>query len=432
MDFSNDYEFHVLVSGKHDATGLEYGAHMEFEGDTDSAFNTDEEWLWLRGGFGEFRFGDEDGVVDSDSIGAYTIAANTGGIDGDVLAQLSIGTVRPSNTNDLTKINYHTPSFGGFQVGLTYTPNNPVLNSGVANGDTVNNRRVAVSNEVEGSLVYKGDFAGLGLQASVVGSTGKADGGVIRGPGHNSDTFWTVYGGAATTIFGLKLAGGAGAEDTGGLKRDYFNAGAGLSFGPVNLSINYGKVVDSSGYDANKPWIAIARLRRRADAGPGGGRGGGVLRQRPAEPTCRPRAATRAGPGSPTSASRSKDRRGRGPRPRPFRAARPRHVPRPFPFDARPRRPGGCRRPALRRAARCPGAPGVGREGRAGRSLGPGRRDAGRHPRCGRPGTGGRRRPGPLPGQPLDVAQEGRSSASQNDSAMPSAPARAVRPMRWT
>ena len=257
VDFSNDYEFHVLVSGKHDATGLEYGAHMEFEGDTDSTFNTDEEWLWLRGGFGEFRFGDEDGVVDSDSIGAYTIAANTGGIDGDVLAQLSIGTVRPSNTNDSTKINYHTPSFGGFQVGLTYTPNNPVLNSGAFNGDTVNGRRVAVSNEVEGSLVYKGDFAGLGLQASVVGSTGKADGGVIRGPGHNSDTFWTVYGGAATTIFGLKLAGGAGAEDTGGLKRDYFNAGAGLSFGPVNLSINYGKVVDSSGYDANKPWIAI-------------------------------------------------------------------------------------------------------------------------------------------------------------------------------
>ena len=35
VDFSNDYEFHVLVSGKHDATGLEYGAHMEFEGDTD-------------------------------------------------------------------------------------------------------------------------------------------------------------------------------------------------------------------------------------------------------------------------------------------------------------------------------------------------------------------------------------------------------------
>src|SRR5690349_22155020 len=129
VDFSNDYEFHVLVSGKHDATGLEYGAHMEFEGDTDSTFNTDEEWLWLRGGFGEFRFGDEDGVVDNSSIGAFTIAANSGGIDGDVINALSISAVRPSNTDDSTKIRYYTPSFGGFTLGLDYTPNVQTINS---------------------------------------------------------------------------------------------------------------------------------------------------------------------------------------------------------------------------------------------------------------------------------------------------------------
>jgi predicted porin len=257
VDFSNDDEFHVLVSGKHDATGLEYGAHIEFEADTNHTEQTDEEWLWLRGGFGEFRFGDEDGVVDSDSIGAYTIAANTGGIDGDVINALSIGTVRPSNTGDSTKINYHSPSFGGLQVGLTFTPNNQVLNSGAANGDSLALRRVAVSDEVEGSLVYKGDFAGLGVQASVVGSWGHANGDLLRA-GHSSDTFWTAYGGAATTIFGFKLAGGFGSENTGGLKRTYFNAGVGASYGPVNLSLNYGKVLDSTGYDANKPDIWIA------------------------------------------------------------------------------------------------------------------------------------------------------------------------------
>src|SRR4051794_34634304 len=123
VDFSNDYEFHVLVGGRHDATGLEYGAHIEFEGDTDQAFNTDEEWLWLRGGFGEFRFGDDDGVADSDSIGAYAIAAATGGIDGDVISQLSIGVVRSTNTGDSTKVIYHTPSFGGLRAGVSFTPN---------------------------------------------------------------------------------------------------------------------------------------------------------------------------------------------------------------------------------------------------------------------------------------------------------------------
>jgi predicted porin len=254
VDFSNDYEFHVLVSGKHDATGLEYGAHIEFEADTNHTEQTDEEWLWLRGGFGEFRFGDDDGVVDDDSIGAYTIAANTGGLDGDVISQLSIGVVRPSNTDDSTKIKYHSPSFGGLQLGLSFTPNNAVLNSGVGNGDSLALRSVAVSDEVEGSLVYKGDFAGLGVQASVVGSWGHvANRALLNG----KDTFWTAYGGFATTIFGFKLAAGGGDEDTGGLKRVYGNAGIGASYGPVNLSLTAGKVFSSTGYVADKPWMAV-------------------------------------------------------------------------------------------------------------------------------------------------------------------------------
>jgi hypothetical protein len=264
VDFSNDDEFHVLVSGKHDATGLEYGAHIEFEADTNHTEQTDEEWLWLRGGFGEFRFGDEDGVVDSDSIGVYTIAANTGGLDGDILAQISIGAVRPTNTGDSTKVIYHSPSFGGLQVGASFTPNNAVLNSGAGQGDSISLRRVALSNEVEGSLVYKGDFAGLGVQASVVGSWGHvgfksgATGFPATALGSGSDTLWTVYGGAATTIFGFKLGGGAGSENVGGLKRTYFNAGIGASYGPVNLSFSYGKVVDSTNYNADKPSLAVA------------------------------------------------------------------------------------------------------------------------------------------------------------------------------
>jgi predicted porin len=258
VDFSNDYEFHVLVSGKHDATGLEYGAHMEFEGDTNHTEQTDEEWLWLRGGFGEFRFGDDDGVVDDDSIGAYTIAANTGGLDGDVISQISISAVRPSNTGDSTKVKYHSPSFGGLQVGVSFTPNDAVLNSGVDQGDSISARDVAVSNEVEGSLVYKGDFAGLGVQASVVGSWGHvATPALVGGPGSNNDKYWTYYGGFATTIFGFKLGAGAGNEDVGGLKRKYANAGVGASYGPVNVSLTAGKVFDSSGYVADKPWMAV-------------------------------------------------------------------------------------------------------------------------------------------------------------------------------
>ena len=82
LDFRNDSEVHVLARGKSEESGLEYGATVEFEADTNQTLNTDETWIFLRGGWGELRMGDEDGAVDNSIIGGQTIAAGTGGIDG--------------------------------------------------------------------------------------------------------------------------------------------------------------------------------------------------------------------------------------------------------------------------------------------------------------------------------------------------------------
>jgi outer membrane protein OmpU len=84
LDFENDTEVHVLVRGKHDATGVEYGGRIELEADTNASNNTDETWIFLRGGFGEFRLGDEDGIADEDgmAVSAASVAAGTGGLDG--------------------------------------------------------------------------------------------------------------------------------------------------------------------------------------------------------------------------------------------------------------------------------------------------------------------------------------------------------------
>jgi len=264
LDFSNDDEVHVIVRGKHDATGIEYGGTVELEADTNHTTNSDEEWLFIRGGFGEFRFGDEDGVVDNSSLGGFTVAANSGGIDGDVINALSISAVRPSNTDDSTKIRYYTPSFGGFTIGVDYTPNVDTINSGANNCDSIANRHVSGSNIFEGALVYKGDFAGFGLQASVVGSYGHLAThpitytfGDSTVSGKNDDTFWTYYGGFAADIFGFKVGAGAGNEDVGGFKRGYGNAGIGAAFGPVNVSLTASKVFSSSQYQADHPWNAV-------------------------------------------------------------------------------------------------------------------------------------------------------------------------------
>ena len=249
LDFSNDTEVHVILRGKHDASGIEYGGTVEFEADTNRTDNTDESWIFLRGGFGEFRFGDEDGVADNSAIGAQTIAAGTGGIDGSVIDAVAIGVVFPTNSQDSTKIRYYTPSFGGFQVGVSYTPNQLNLDSGGGNGDLLAPTNVDITNLVEGALVYDGEFGGFGLQASLVGGIAEvADESDDSGLG--GDDFQTIMAGVATEVFGFKVAGSYGTEETGALERDWFTAGVGYGIGPVNTSVTYGQVIDSDGFVA--------------------------------------------------------------------------------------------------------------------------------------------------------------------------------------
>ena len=171
LDFRNDTEVHVIARAKSEETGLEYGATIEFEADTNSTLNTDETWIFLRGGWGELRFGDEDGVVDNSVIGGQTIAAGTGGIDGSDAVITAAPVVFLSNSNDATKIRYYTPSFGGFSLGVSYTPTQQDFNSGSNNGRRSPPRRrpgragggMDAKNIVEGAAVYDGDLGGVGL-----------------------------------------------------------------------------------------------------------------------------------------------------------------------------------------------------------------------------------------------------------------------------
>ena len=111
-DFLTDSEIHVQASQTDDETGIRYGMLVEFEADGNSTLNTDESWIFVDGAFGGFRLGDEDGAVDNSKIGAYNIAAGTGGIDGQgVVASAQFA---PTNSGDSTKIRYDSPSIAGF------------------------------------------------------------------------------------------------------------------------------------------------------------------------------------------------------------------------------------------------------------------------------------------------------------------------------
>ena len=69
LDFSSETELHLWHAVATLSLGLDYGATIEFEADTDEEVDTEETWIFLRGGWGESSFGDVDGAVKASAPG---------------------------------------------------------------------------------------------------------------------------------------------------------------------------------------------------------------------------------------------------------------------------------------------------------------------------------------------------------------------------
>ena len=150
----------------------------------------------MSGGWGEVRLGDEGGVVDESSLGASTIAAGTGGIDGDVVDELAVDAISPTVSDVATKIRCYTPVFDNFQAGMSYTPNADDF------GDSLASTDLDIGDWVEGALTYEGEFDELEILASLVGSWGRVtnpDSDTFEGAGQGN--VWTYYAAATVDVF---------------------------------------------------------------------------------------------------------------------------------------------------------------------------------------------------------------------------------------
>jgi len=187
-------------------------------------------------------------VVDNSVVGGQTLAAGTGGIDGSDAVIAAAPLVFLSNSSDATKVRYYTPSFGGLQLGVSYTPTQEDFNSGSNNGQFFANKDGVLAmdgqNIVEGAVAYDGDFGGVGVLASVVGLYGELKNDAEDAFG--DDKWWGVQGGANVDLFGFKLGGSVAHDEVGETQRDFFTAGIGYGFGPVHTSITYGQIFNTN------------------------------------------------------------------------------------------------------------------------------------------------------------------------------------------
>src|SRR5690606_18196232 len=111
------------------------GARVELEGQTQTDDQIDAAFAYISGGFGEFRLGD---TADALATMCYISPSGTrigaaGGMFGaesPTFVFHNVGFAGYGGTNgtcygissNATKLAYFSPSFGGFQFGLSYAP----------------------------------------------------------------------------------------------------------------------------------------------------------------------------------------------------------------------------------------------------------------------------------------------------------------------
>jgi len=110
--------------------GMIFGFRMEMEAWTQNGSTSaqgidsvDEVWGYVKGSFGEIRFGEEDDARKMKAYSSYIspyVAFGTDSPDG--IYSLGTTTTYFNVENDAQKILYFSPSFGGFSFAASYTP----------------------------------------------------------------------------------------------------------------------------------------------------------------------------------------------------------------------------------------------------------------------------------------------------------------------
>ena len=246
---NQDAEVHFRFTQTLD-NGIEVGGRFELEG-FQSGDQIDERWIFFRGGFGELRVGDEDDArklksyaapeasgmfgVNSpyftfNNLGGQVDADGDGDVDDPSGQVVSTNTTFPNLENDSSKLIYFTPSFGGFQLAVSYAPDGTQDRTGFGTGSTED----GISNAFSVGADYSGEFGGV----SIGMGGGYSQGTVEVGSGDPS--IWAV---GLNLGFGGFTVGGSVAfvdADTGDDdEATVFDVGATYNFDAVTVGVGY-------------------------------------------------------------------------------------------------------------------------------------------------------------------------------------------------
>jgi outer membrane protein OmpU len=246
-DFNSDHDVKITFENKTDS-GLTIGMVQVIESAGEEAVSTtgsDENYIYIKGGFGEIKLGNDDGAGDmmtrtaSDLVGPDALSDNGAGMTGsgnlaDDNADLIV------DINDQNNITYILPTMGGLTVGASYADGG----QGAAENDDITTfglKYAFESGAVKGTIHYgqsstdAGTVGGVSRDSNSIGldvSSGPFRAVMAKGEADTADagitTEITDYGVQYNVGNGLTLSavGTQVEENTGGETSDITTVGA--------------------------------------------------------------------------------------------------------------------------------------------------------------------------------------------------------------
>ena len=174
----NETEVHVTASNTAD-NGIKYGFTIELNAGVGDGGASDEAYAFISSDWGRLELGDNDDAADKLSVGSYQVNKGTGGPYGGLGTQSMFsargGEALASNLQwtgsiigDATKATYISPSFSGFQIGASLTPDSGQNSGSIAVTDDDGN----FENVMSYGIKYAGKFDEIGVSAAFTGLNG--------------------------------------------------------------------------------------------------------------------------------------------------------------------------------------------------------------------------------------------------------------------
>ncbi|WP_430437590.1 porin [Oceanibaculum nanhaiense] len=216
----------------------------------------DEVYMYFSGGFGKLQLGSENGAAYLLHVGVPSVGLGFDDRNFGVAASNG-GHGRPNISGDTAKGTYFTPNMGGFQAGISYSPN---IDHQALSGNGFGVMTVgtgSVEDVIGLGLKYSGKFGGASLAISGGYETGEVVGG-----GSNVDPeIWSL--GLNVGFGGFTV--GASYADSENYDSGSLNPGADGDVLALGLAYKTGPWGVSAGYQKTDYEIAGVATSRTAD-----------------------------------------------------------------------------------------------------------------------------------------------------------------------